>query len=189
MNTVAVTSALLVYACRGRYVAVPWIFFLLLLLCHTSYNIKCHHQLKIYHLQTPLQSAFNDTIGIAIKWITLAQHKTELFTLRTFRQLYLLLYAQGRETEERSFTEQQYVIWSERFQLEIFVTKQIALRKTWKEPQCEWPLSNPAASLKCFMICIVCNFRKTNGRNGIGLQRIIAYCGSRYLGCSCRLPL
>jgi hypothetical protein len=28
-----------------------------------------------------------------------------------------------------------------------------------------------------------------NGKDGIGLQRIIAYCGSRYLGCSCRLPL
>jgi hypothetical protein len=36
------------------------------------------------------------------------------------------------------------------------------------------------------MICIV---SKTNGKDGTGLQLIIAYCGNRYLGCSCRLPL
>jgi hypothetical protein len=46
-------------------------------------------------------------LGIVIKWITLAQHKTELFTLRNFRQLYLCVYGQGREGEDRmSFIEQ-----------------------------------------------------------------------------------
>jgi hypothetical protein len=100
------------------------------------------------------------------------------------------MYGQGQETEDRrSFTEQQYVIWIERFRLQKIVTKQIVLKKTWKEPQCEWPLSYPADSLKWFMICIVSTFRKTNGKDGIGLQRIFAYCGSRYLGCTCRLPL
>jgi hypothetical protein len=113
-------------------------------------------------------------LGIVVKWITLAQHKTDLFTLRTLHQLYLCLYSQGQETEDRmGFIKQQYVIWNERFRLEIFVTKQIALHKTWKEPQCEWPLSFPAASLKCFMICIVSTFCKPNRKDG--QDRIITY--------------
>jgi hypothetical protein len=48
----------------------------------------------------------------------------------------------------------------------------------------EWPLPYPAASLKCK------HFHKTNEKDRTGLQRIIiVYCDSRYLGCSCRLPL
>jgi hypothetical protein len=38
------------------------------------------------------------------------------------------------------------------------------------------------------MMCIVCSFRKTKGKDGIGLQRIIAYCGSRYLAFSLQAP-
>jgi hypothetical protein len=73
MNTVAVIfaqisfcskNALLVYVCRGRYIVVPSIFLLPLLLCHKPCSIKCHRQLKIYHLQTQLQFALNYTI----KW-------------------------------------------------------------------------------------------------------------------------
>jgi hypothetical protein len=69
-------------------------------------------------------------LGIVIKWITMALYKLESFTLRNFHQLYLCRYGQGRETEDRSFIEQKYVIWSERFRLEIFVTKQTALQET-----------------------------------------------------------
>jgi hypothetical protein len=121
-------------------------------------------------------------LGIVIKWITQVQHKTELFTLRTFHQLYLCLYGQGRETEDRQSFIEQHVIWSKRFQLEIFVTKQIALHKTWKEPQCEWPPLYPVASLECFMICIVSTFPKTTGKDRTELQCIIVCCGSRYSG-------
>jgi hypothetical protein len=72
MNTVAVTFAhisfcskfaLLVSACIAANVLFYCeSFFLLLVLCYTSYSIKCHRQLKICHLQTQLQSALNDTI-------------------------------------------------------------------------------------------------------------------------------
>jgi hypothetical protein len=54
----------------------------------------------------------------------------------------------------------------------------------------EWPPTYPTNSLKCFMICIVSTFRKTKGNDGTVLQRIIVYCGSRYLvaaaDCLCR---
>jgi hypothetical protein len=42
--------------------------------------------------------------------------------------------------------------------------------------------NRPSASLKCSMICNVCTFRKTNGKDGTLLQLIIAYCGRRVFG-------
>jgi hypothetical protein len=42
-------------------------------------------------------------LGILIKWVTLVQHRTELFTPRTFRQLYLCLHGQGRNGRQGEF--------------------------------------------------------------------------------------
>jgi hypothetical protein len=68
MNTVAVIFAQICFCFRNVHCSYMLVvadmlyresLFLPLLLCHTSYSIKCDRQLKIY-LQTQLQFALND---------------------------------------------------------------------------------------------------------------------------------
>jgi hypothetical protein len=103
MNTAVVTFAqisfcskfaLLIYTCRSWYIAAEWILsaatFVSYILLHKSVEkISTQNSTTIYFKWHDLDGF---ALGIVVKWISLAQHKTELFTMGTFRQLYLCVY-------------------------------------------------------------------------------------------------
>jgi hypothetical protein len=168
MNTVAVTFAqisfcsefaLLVYACRGRYVAVPWISFLPLLLCHTSYSIKCHRQLKIYHPQTQLQSALNDKMN----------HSSATQNWTSYTENFSSTASLSVRSRARNWRQTEFYCATICHMKREIPTRNICKQancfaQNLEGPQCEWPLLYPAFSLKCFVVCIVSTFRKTNGK-------------------------